>query len=721
MPRRKATRPKHLFFNRDQSWLRFNMRVLEEAQDTSNPLLERLRFLAITGSNLDEFTEIRIAGILQRIEDGYMDPADQMDDGLSEQQRMDLLADRVHSFIHAQSACWTEQLLPALNREKIHILRWRELNTEQRDYAVSHYLREVDPLLTPITIDPTHPFPRVLNKALCMALLLHRKGDKAKRVVLGIVTVPRSLNRFVVLPTPGQSFAFLPLQELLSAHAEQMYPGYQVHAHLSFRITRNSNLYLEEEESSSLLENVRSELFNRRKGAVVRLEVESGSNEQIIEQLRINFDLDRWQVFRTDAPVNLSRIAELYDAIPLAHLKFPVFQPRTFALPANVPNIFAELRQRDILLHHPFDSFSTVEDFIAAVEKDERVVTAKQTLYRTTRTSPALDALMQAAEHKDVSVVIELMARFDEDSNIRWANALEEAGAQVFHGIVGYKTHCKLALIVRRDEDGVVRRYAHLGTGNYNRTTARFYTDISFFTARPDITAAVHRVFHYLTSRSQEESYDPLLVAPITLAADLIDLIAKETRHAQAGKPAHIIAKMNGLLDGPLVQSLYAASQAGVQIDLIVRGMCSLRPGIPGLSETIRVRSIVGRFLEHSRIFWFANAGDALVYCGSADWMPRNLHSRCEVLFPVYDKDLQHRLRHQILGSYLQDNTKARLLQPEGEYLRAPRTGQPFSAQEFLMLQVEAKPPSSQTITPNKRIVTKRVVKKSAKKVTKKR
>jgi polyphosphate kinase len=448
---------------------------------------------------------------------------------------------------------------------------------------------------------------------------------------------------------------------------------------------------MQEEESRSVLESVRTELHNRRKGDAVRLEIESTATEEIVERLRVNFELDPWQVFKTDGPVNLSRLLNIYTEVKRPGLKYVAFSPAELKLSKKSIDIFEELRNRDIMLHHPFDSYTAVESFIEAAAEDPNVISMKQTLYRTSKDSPIFRALIEAAQSKDVTVVVELMARFDEDSNIRWARELEDAGVGVFHGIYGLKTHCKLALLVRRDPDGVVRRYAHLGTGNYNPVTARFYTDISLLTSRPDLTAAVQKVFNYLTAETDSEAYEPLLVAPLTLVNKLQALIQREADNARAGKHAAIVAKMNGLIDRQTVESLYAASQAGVQIDLIVRGMCSLLPGVKGMSENIRVRSIVGRFLEHSRIFWFANAGEEEVYCGSADWMPRNLIERCEVVFPVTAPDLKKRLREEILESYLKDNVKARLLQPNGEYVRAPKTGAAFSAQDYLMEKAAAR------------------------------
>jgi polyphosphate kinase len=685
-----VTTVENLFFSRDESWMRFNQRVLEEAQDETNPLLERVKFLAITASNLDEFVEIRVAGFLQRIEDGYNLAQPPDEGGLTPQERLDGLMERIHLFVKAQYQCMNEQLLPAMQAEKIRVLQWNELSDEARTQALEFYDTEVDPLLTPVTIDPSHPFPRVLNKALCIGLLLRRKRRGLKTAtLLGVVTVPRALPRLVPLVGAEGYCDFILLHNLVESQVERMFRGYEVLSRSAFRVTRNSNLYMQEEESRSVLESVRAELHNRRKGDAVRMEIESSATEEMIERLRTNFELEPWQVFRTDGPVNLSRLMNLYSEVKEPRLKYPAFVAKDFKLSAKSIDIFDELRKRDVMLHHPFDSYKTVEEFIEAGAQDPSVISMKQTLYRTSKDSPIFTALIEAGQSKEVTVVVELMARFDEDSNIRWARELEDAGVGVFHGIFGLKTHCKLALLVRRDADGVVRRYAHLGTGNYNPVTARFYTDISLLTSKPEMTNAVQKVFNYLTAETESDSYSPLMVAPLTLADRLVALIDREAAHARAGRPASIIAKMNGLLDRRTVEALYAASQAGVEIDLIIRGMCALRPGVKGWSERIRVRSIVGRFLEHSRIFCFANGGKEEVYCGSADWMPRNLVERCEVLFPVTQPDLHKRLREEILAAYLADNTKARLLQPDGEYVRPPQVGAPFSVQDYLMRVAE--------------------------------
>ena len=688
------------FISRDESWLRFNRRVLEEAEDKTNPLLERVKFLAITASNLDEFIEIRVAGILQQIEDAHGQAPAKDEHGLTPNERLDRLRESLTKFVEAQYRCWNKQLLPALAGEKIRVLRWKELDDAARLRVLEFYQNEVDPLLTPVTIDPSHPFPRVLNKALCLALLLRHKRTRSMGLagmkmapVLGVVTVPRSLPRLIALPSAKEGYSdFIMIHDLIGSQAERMFRGYKVLEQTAFRVTRNSNLYMQEEESRSVLESVRAELHNRRRGDAVRLEIDCTASEEITDRLRLNFELDPWQVFRTDGPVNLSRLMNLYSEAKRPELKYPTFTGREMKVDPTSADLFEDLRKHDILLHHPFDSYKTVEGFIEAGAVDPAVISMKQTLYRTSADSAMFRALVDAAQggttpSKDVTVVVELMARFDEASNIRWARELEDAGVGVFHGIFGLKTHCKLALLVRRDPDGAVRRYAHLGTGNYNPVTARFYTDMSLLTARPEITAAVQEVFNYLTAESDSDAYRPLMVAPLTLADDLLALIAREAEHARAGRPSGMVAKMNGLLDRGLVEAMYAASQAGVEIDLIVRGMCSLRPGIKGLSERIRVRSIVGRFLEHSRIFAFRNGGKDEMLCGSADWMPRNLYERCEVVYPILDPKLSERLRRQILAAYLADNVKARILQPTGEYVRAVRGPDElsFSAQDYLM------------------------------------
>ena len=682
---------KKQFAGRDKSWMQFNRRVLEEAEDETNPILERVKFIAITGSNLDEYVEIRLAGLLQRTEDGHTEPGY---DGLPPQESLEVLTAAMHEFVTAQYRCWNELLLPGLRQHGIRLLRWEELSEEQRTMALAYFQREVDPLLTPITIDPAHPFPRVLNRALCLAMLLRAKRRSSGPVVLGVLTVPRALPRFVRLADAHGSYDYILLQDLIAQNLSGMYRGYEVLAHAAFRVTRNSNLYFEEEESRSLLESIRSELHNRRKGDAVRLEIVSQAHPEIVDKLRVNFELDESQIYQADGPVNLARLMFFNGDIQRPDLKFSAFVPKQLHLSRKVSDLFEDLRQRDILLHHPYDSYDPVVSFIQQGAVDPRVVTMKQTLYRTSTDSPMFTALTEAAASKEATVVVELMARFDEASNIRWARSMEDAGVQVFYGVVGLKTHCKLAMLVRRDEDGVTRRYCHLGTGNYNPVTARFYTDLSLLTSDPSITEQVHMVFNYLTAHAEIDDYKPLLVAPLTMAENFLQLIRRETEHAAAGRPAHIVAKMNALLEPKVIEAMYAASQAGVQIDLIIRGVCTLRPGVKGLSENIRVRSIVGRFLEHSRIYLFANGGREEIYLGSADWMPRNLFERCEVVFPVRDKAAKARIHDEILPAYLADTAKARLMQEDGSYVRANDGRKPhggFSSQEFLMRLAEGK------------------------------
>jgi polyphosphate kinase len=687
----RPARKQPLFNGRDHSWMEFNRRVLEEAEDASNPLLERVKFLAITGSNLDEYVEIRQAGLMQRIEDGNRDPGY---DGLTPPESLDILTADIHAFVADQYRCWNQKLLPELRRQNIRLLDWHELSDEARAYAIEYFQREIDPLLTPVSIDPAHPFPRVLNKALCLALLLRAKRRRSGPQVLGVVTVPRALPRFIRMPSAESQFDYLLLQDLIVQHLAGMYRGYELVAQAAFRVTRNSNLYFEEEEARSLLETIRVELHNRRKGDAVRLEIEQGAHLEIVERLRVNFELDAREVFHCDGPVNLARVMFIHDDVARADLKYQPFTPKAFVLSRGSSNIFDELRRRDILLHHPYDSYDPVVEFILKGAQDPAVVSMKQTLYRTSHDSPVFKALTEAGASKEATLVVELMARFDEASNIRWARAMEDAGVQVFHGVVGLKTHCKLAMLVRRDEDGQTRRYCHLGTGNYNPDTARFYTDLSLLTAEPTITERVHQVFNYLTAHAELDDYSPLLVAPLTMAESFLRLIRREQEHATAGRPARIIAKMNSLLEPSVIEALYQASQAGVEIDLIVRGLSIARPGVRGLSERIRVRSIVGRFLEHSRIFYFANGGNDEYYTGSADWMARNLFERCEVVFPVYDHAAIARLRDEILPAYLADTLKARLQQPDGSYVRAARLLKDtpaFSSQEFLMQLAEGK------------------------------
>jgi polyphosphate kinase len=688
MARNKLAAP-HLFLNRHFSWLQFNERVLEEARDAKNPLLERVKFLAITASNLDEFVEVRVAGLLQQVEHGIKDPGP---DGRTPREVLTELAVRTHAFVKAQYDCWREDLVRGLVAESIRVVNMRTLRPAARAHIGNFYAKAVEPLLTPVTIDPAHPFPHVINKAICLAFLLRPKR-RGSLPYLGVVTVPRALPRLVQVPSANGAVEYVFLSDVIHAFAERLYHGYEVLSAAAFRVTRNSNLYLEAEESRSIMDSVDAQLHSRRKGEAVRLEIEASANQEIIDRLVANFRLAPWQIFRVDGPPNLSRIAYLYDAIARPDLKFRSFVPRELALKPGPSALFELIRKRDVLLHHPYDSYSSVVRFIESAATDPDVLSIKQTLYRTSENSPIVRSLIEAAAKKEVAVVVELKARFDEASNIRWARNLQDAGVQVFHGLVGLKTHCKLALIARREQGGKIRQYAHLGTGNYNPSTARYYTDLSLLTSDARITAAVQNVFNYLTAYSERPQYLPLFVAPLNLGKSCLSLIERETAHARAGRPAFIFAKVNALLDERIIQALYRASQAGVQIELIVRGACALRPGVRGVSSRIRVRSVIGRFLEHSRIFAFGNGDSTEVYLGSADWMQRNINERVEVMFRLKDPALCTQVFTQVISPYLADTEKTRYLLPSGDYVRGreagllsvSRNGFRFNAQEFLI------------------------------------
>jgi polyphosphate kinase len=672
------------YLNRHLEWLEFNRRVLEEARDIGNPLLERVKFLAITANNLDEFVEVRVASFLQRIEHGSREVGP---DGLTAAQELEKVSAAMHVMVRDQYKCWNDELLPALAKAGIRVLPASELEGKAAQAAKTFYERRVSPMLTPVTVDPSHPFPHVLNKALCIAFLLRRRKGGNGKSYFGVLTVPRALPRLLRVPAADGGVHYVALQEIVSAYAAKLYRGYEILASAPFRITRNSNLYLEEEETRSLLDAVDSQVSQRRKGDAVRLEIAADAHPDIINRLVSTFELDESLVFRAQGPVNLQRLFHLYEETPRPDLKYSKFVPRQVRVGHDADSMFEAIRRQGFLLHHPYDCYDTVVNFLRTAANDPRVLSIKQTLYRTNSDSPIARALLDAAGKKEVTVVVELKASFDEATNIRWARSFEDAGVQVFHGLVGLKTHAKLMLIVRNDPDGKIRRYAHLGTGNYNPSTARYYSDLSLLTNDEAITSAVNDVFNYLTAYSEQPNYKPLLLAPRDMAKSCIALIDRESRHARRGRPARIIAKINAVIDPPIIQALYRASNAGVEIDLIVRGQCGLVPGLRGVSSRIRVRSIVGRFLEHSRIFYFENGAKPEIYLGSADWMPRNLYERVEVLFPLKDPQHCERVCNEILSSYLADTRKARTLGSDGAYSRprAVRNGHGFSAQEHFM------------------------------------
>ena len=652
-----------LYINRELSWLDFNARVLEEAQDQHNPLLERVKFMAIVASNLDEFYEVRVAGVLQLHESGA-NPS--RPDGLTPAEQLKRIDQVAHDQVAEQYRCWNEELVPALAAEGIHFWDAGQLDGKHLDFVRDYWQEELEPILTPIVVDPAHPFPRVSNKALCIGALLEVQGQS----MLGVATVPRILPRFLRLPDQDNGLHFVTLAGIMGLQVSELFRGYQVLDTTPFRVTRNSELYVNDEEADNLLEEIEVQVINQRKADAVRLEIAAGASDRLASLLQRQFDLDNSQVFRADGPVNLRRVMTLYDLIPRPNLKETPFTPVEHDLPKDPERYFELIRNRDILLHHPYESFSTVIDFISMAADDPKVLAIKQTIYRTGDDSQVAQALINAAEQgKEVTVLVELKARGDEVANIEWARRLEDSGIHVVYGIMGLKTHCKLSMLVRRDHDRL-RRYAHLGTGNYNQTTARLYTDLGLITAEPVITAEVAEVFNLLTAHNLETHFEKLLVAPAGLMQGMLDRIERESEHARAGRPAAIIAKMNGLMDPAIIKALYRASQAGVEIDLIVRGICCLRAGLPGISDNIRVYSIIGRFLEHSRVFYFANGGSEEIWLGSADWMNRNLRGRVEVVFPILNQELRQRIYRELLELALADHVKSRQMQSDGTYIR---------------------------------------------------
>lgn len=668
------------YTNRELSWLYFNERVLHEARNPANPLLERVKFLAIVANNLDEFFEIRVSGLLQQLEAGIVDSGP---DGMLPDEQLAAVNEETQRMVQEQYDCWNNELLPALHEADIHIRTVDSLSDFELAFVKDYCHRELHPVVTPITVNPAHPFPRVVNKALCIAVLLK---DQHGETLFGTVQVPRLLPRLIRLPREeeGRRLDFVFLADLVRMHMPELFRGFEIVSTVSFRLTRNSDLYLDEEEADDLLTAIEDELMNRRKGDTVRLEVDADAPQEIVQRLMSFNGLRPEQVYRVRGPVNLNRLMMLSSACPRPDLKYPPFQQSEITLGEEPETVFNEIRQRDIMLHHPFDSFNPVVHFVSSAAQDPNVLAIKQTLYRTSEQSPVIEALIQAAEAgKEVTVVVELKARFDEASNIRWARRLQDAGVCVVYGVVGMKTHCKLSLVIRREADGI-RRYAHFGTGNYNSATARLYTDIGILTCREDLTAEAAEVFNLLTTQSSEPEVKRLMVAPFNMLDLLLEKIRREAEHAEAGRPARIVAKMNSLQDVRVIRALYAASESGVEIDLIVRGICCLRPGIPGVSDRIRVTSIVGRFLEHSRIISFENGGVPEVYIGSADWMPRNLRRRVEVLAPVDDPILAERIRSQILSWCLADTKQAWRLLPDGSH-EEPDPNGVVSSQEVLM------------------------------------
>lgn len=675
------------YFNRELSWLAFDRRVLNLCSRQEFPILEKLRFLSIVSNNLDEFFEIRVAGLQQQLESGVLEVGF---DGLGPREQLRRISAVTNALIADEYRCWTEELKPALAKEKLFFKVPRECSQQQKAWLEDYFQKNVYPALTPMAIDPAHPFPHIRNKGLYVLVTIANPQVRRAPGELAIIPVPPILSRIIRIESndqAGEHFVFL--SDVVKHFAETLFTGYKVRNAAVFRITRNSDLYFDEEETENLLLTIENELHNRRKGAAVRLEIEDNVGEMPLRVLAEAMDIDDNYIFRIGAsPMNLARLSQAYDIIDRPDLKFPPFRPYTPPEFHNCEDIFAVIRESDRLLHHPYDSFTPVEDFIDRAANDANVVAIKLTLYRTNKNSRIIDSLKRAAEAgKQVTALIELKARFDEENNIQWARELEEDGAHVVYGMVGYKTHCKTCLVVRRDSDGVMRRYAHLGTGNYNSKTARIYTDLSFFTANEELTQEVANLFNALTGKIASPDFKKLIVAPFNLHSKFIELVKRETEHAKAKRPARIVLKVNALIEQSSIDALYEASCAGVKIDLIVRGICGLVPGVKGMSKNITVRSIVGVYLEHSRIYYFENGGNPEVYAGSADIMSRNMFKRIECVFPIENPALKARVTDEILMSMLEDNQYANLLHPNGAYFKPPEMKKlpKFSCQQRFM------------------------------------
>jgi len=682
--------PPTQFLNRELGILAFNRRVLAQAADESVPLLERLRFITIVSSNLDEFFEIRVAGLKEQIKLGLPEPGP---DGRGPSEVFEEVAREAHALVAEQYQLLNQVVLPALAQEGIVFPRREEWTAAQRQWIREYYFRELLPVLTPIGLDPAHPFPRVFNKSLNFAVELEGRDAFGRSSRAAIVQAPRSQPRVIRLPkaiSGAAEYAFVFLSSILHAHVGELFAGMNVLGSYQFRVTRNSDLFVDEEEIKNLHTALQGELLHRHFGDAVRLEVADNCSPRMVEFLLQQFGLQETDLYRVDGPVNLYRLREVPEQVDRPQLKYPPFQP---GLPAALDkdDLFDVLKKQDVLLHHPFQSFLPVIDFIRTTANDPQVIAIKQTVYRTGTDSELMEILVEAARKgKEVTVVVELMARFDEEANLNWAARLEEVGAHVVYGVVGHKTHAKMALVVRREEgpDGnrLLRRYVHLSTGNYHPRTARLYTDFGLMTANEELCADVNEVFKQLTGLGRASRMKHLWQSPFTLHKRIVDAVRNEAKEASEGRPARIIAKMNSLLEPQIIEELYAASRAGVKVDLIVRSVCALKPGIEGLSENIRVRSVVGRFLEHSRIFCFQSGGADDVYLASADWMDRNFFRRIELCFPVLDPALKRRVIREGLQPYLDDNCQAWEMNSEGIYEQLkPRRGRRRSAQEELL------------------------------------
>lgn len=681
------------FSNRELSWMAFNERILGEARDKTLPLFERVKFLSITASNLDEFFMVRVASLKDMVDAGYSKPDIA---GMSPKEQLKKLNKATHSLVSLQYSTYNRSLVPQLEQNGLVIVEKHEdLTEEQAEYVDQYFEENVYPVLTPMAVDSSRPFPLIRNKSLNIGALLCKKGEKEEEE-FATVQVPSVLNRIVVIPSKGEETVIILLEEVIERNIQKLFLNYNVLCAHPFRIMRNADLSIDEDEAEDLLKEIERQVKKRQWGKAIRLEVEDGVNKRLLNILKEELDVEEDDIFKINGPLDLTVLMKVYGLDGFTHLKNLPHEPAEVLEFNKDEDVFTSIRRQDILMHHPYQSFEPVVEFIRQAARDKDVLAIKQTLYRVSGNSPIIAALAQAAENgKQVSVLVELKARFDEENNIVWAKKLEKAGCHVIYGLVGLKTHSKITLVVRRENDGI-RRYVHLATGNYNDATAKLYTDLGLFTCNEAIGEDATAVFNMLSGYSEPLNWNQLSLAPLWMKDRFLYLIEREKKHAKAGEQAHIIAKMNSLCDKDIIVALYEASSAGVKIDLIIRGICCLKVGIPGVSENITVRSIVGNFLEHSRIYYFENGGNPEYYLSSADWMPRNLERRVEILFPILEKNLQEKVRH-ILDCQLKDTLKAQILQPDGTYDKIDKRGkvlfgsQAFFAEEAAKLVKEAK------------------------------
>ena len=703
MSKKDFCNPKY-YTNRELSWILFNRRVLNEARDKNIPLFERLKFLSISASNLDEFFMIRVASLKDMVHAGYekTDIA-----GMTPTQQLEALAPAIHELVERQYSTYNRSLVPKLEQSGLRILRQHEELTKDEELYIDRYFWEnIYPVLTPMAVDSSRPFPLVRNKTLNIGAMMHKKNSR-EELEFAMVQVPDVLDRIVPLPTSGKARKIILLEEIIERNIHKLFLNYDIICAHPFRIMRNADLTIEEDEAADLLKEIEKQLKKRQWGEAIRLEIEHGCDRRLLHFLTEELHVEDQNIYEIDGPLDLTVLMKVYGMDGFEHLKTPKYIPQPVPeLPMGC-NLFEEIRKGDILLHHPYQTFEPVVIFIRQAAKDPEVLAIKQTLYRVSGNSPIIAALAQAAEYgKQVTVLVELKARFDEENNIVWAKMLEKAGCHVIYGLVGLKTHSKITLVVRREKDGI-RRYVHMGTGNYNDATAKLYTDIGLLTCSESVGEDATAVFNMLSGYSEPLFWNKLSLAPLWLKDKFLDLIQREKEFAQAGKPAHIIAKLNSLCDRDIIAALYEASAEGVKIELIVRGICSLKVGIKGVSENITVRSIVGNFLEHSRIFYFENGGKYEIYCGSADWMPRNLERRVEILFPIDRPELKQKLLH-ILQCQLKDNVKASVLQEDGTYVKVDRRGKSlFQSQEVFCREAIA---AAQAETKNSLLAARRFV-----------